>query len=125
MVAHAQGIRGGSAYYARMDIRQRRLAVVEVTNWNTDRNVKPKRKPAKLRPDVAETAFRVMQEAIGEAPKTLPPNERTEKNADAVKRGRKGGQKGGKARAESLSGRKRRGSAKKAANARWDRSDRV
>ena len=42
------------------------------------------------RPDVAEVAFRVFQEAIGEAPKTLPPNERTEKNADAVKRGAKG-----------------------------------
>jgi signal transduction histidine kinase len=32
-----------------------------------------KKKPAKLRPDVAETAFRVFQEAIVEAPKTLPP----------------------------------------------------
>jgi hypothetical protein len=37
-----------------------------------------KRKPAKLRPDVAETAFRVYQDAIGEAPKTLPPAERVE-----------------------------------------------
>ena len=51
------------------------------------------KKPAKLRPDVAETAFRVLQEAVGEAPKTLPPSERTEKNADAVKRGRKGERK--------------------------------
>ena len=42
-----------------------------------------KKKPAKLRPDVAETACRVMQEATGEAPKTLPPKDRTEKNADA------------------------------------------
>jgi hypothetical protein len=40
--------------------------------------VAAKKKAAKLRPDVAETAFRVFQEAIGEAPKTLPPNERTE-----------------------------------------------
>ena len=39
---------------------------------------------AKLRPDVAETAFRVMQEAIGEAPKTLPPSERTEKNPETT-----------------------------------------
>ncbi len=49
---------------------------------------------SKLRPDVAETAFRVMQEAIGERPKTLPPGEREEKNPEAVKRGRKGGRKG-------------------------------
>jgi hypothetical protein len=48
----------------------------------------PKRKPAKLRPDVAETAFRVMQEATGEAPKTLPPSERTVKNPDTAKRER-------------------------------------
>ena len=31
------------------------------------------KKPAKLRPDAAEIAFRVMQEATGEAPKTRPP----------------------------------------------------
>lgn len=45
--------------------------------------------PKKLRPDVAETAFRVMQEAIGEAPKTDPANR--PKNPDAVARGSKGG----------------------------------
>jgi hypothetical protein len=63
----------------------------------------PKKKPAKLGPDAAEIAFCVMQEATGEAPKTLPPKERTTKNADAVKRGAKGGEKGGKARAKKLS----------------------
>jgi hypothetical protein len=31
------------------------------------------KKPAKLRPDVAETAFRVMREATGEAPKNAAP----------------------------------------------------
>lgn len=31
------------------------------------------KKPAKLRPDVAEIAFGVLQEAVGEAPTTLPP----------------------------------------------------
>ena len=49
-----------------------------------------RKKPAKLRPDVAEVAFRVFQEATGEAPKTLPPSERLdrkEKNVEAVKRG--------------------------------------
>lgn len=77
------------------------------------------KKPAKLRPDVAETAFRVMNEAIGERPKTLPPSERTEKNADAVKRGRKGGKKGGKARADSLTPAERSEAARLAGQARW------
>ena len=77
------------------------------------------KKPPKLRPDMAEIAFRVMREATGEAPKTPPPSERTEKNADAVKRGRKGGKKGGKARAESLSPEARRDIAAKAADSRW------
>ena len=39
-----------------------------------------KKKAAQLRPDVAETAFTIFQEVIGEAPKTFPPNERIEKN---------------------------------------------
>lgn len=78
------------------------------------------KKPAKLRPDVAEVAFRVFQEAIGEAPKTLPPSERTEKNADAVQRGAKGGKKGGKARAAKLNGAARSAIARNAARTRWD-----
>lgn len=81
------------------------------------------KKPAKLRPDVAEVAFRVMQEAIGERPKTLPPDERTEKNPDAVERGRKGGKKGGSARAKSLTPKKRSAISRKAAAARWTNRD--
>jgi hypothetical protein len=79
------------------------------------------RKAAKLRPDVAETAFRVMQEAIGEAPKTLPAGERTVKNPDAVRRGRKGGKKGGNARAKKLSTEQRSQAAQRAAAERWKR----
>lgn len=79
-------------------------------------------KKSKLRPDVAETAFRVMQEATGEAPKTLPPNERKEKNPDAVKRGRKGGKKGGVARARNLSSDERAETARLAAQSRWKKS---
>ena len=79
----------------------------------------PVPKKAKLRPDVAETAFRVVQEATGEAPKTLPPSERKEKNPDAVERGRKGGKKGGKARAVSLSKQRRTDIAREAAAKRW------
>ena len=77
------------------------------------------KKPAKLRPDVAENAFRVYQEAIGEAPKTLPPDERTEKNREAVKRGSEGGKRGGKARAKSVSKARRSSIARDGARARW------
>jgi hypothetical protein len=42
-----------------------------------------------------------------------------EKNPAAVELGRLGGRKGGKARAEKLSPERRRGIAKKAAEARW------
>jgi len=80
-------------------------------------------KAGKLRPDVAETAFRVMQEATGAAPKTLPSAERKEKNPDAVKRGRKGGLKGGNARAAQLTGGRKTAIAKKAAAARWKGKD--
>ena len=77
--------------------------------------------PAKLRPDVAETAFRTMLEATGQAPKTPPPGERTAKNAEAVARGAKGGKRGGKARATTLSVEERRAIARRAAAARWSR----
>lgn len=77
------------------------------------------KKPAKLRPDVSEVAFRVMQEARGQVPKSLPPSERIEKSADAVKRGRKGGKKGGKARTKKLSSQQRQEIARRAASARW------
>lgn len=45
-----------------------------------------------------------------------------EKNPAAVALGRLGGQKGGKARAEKLSAKKRTEIAKKAAKARWKKS---
>lgn len=73
----------------------------------------------KLREDTAETAFRTLQEAIGERPKTVPGQEPAEKNPAAVKRGRKGGKRGGKARKAALSPAKRRASARKAARRRW------
>ena len=82
----------------------------------------PRRKP-KLREDVAERAYRTLQEALGERPKTVPPSERTEdqRNPEAVKRGTKGGKKGGKARKETLTPDERREAAKVAALARWKR----
>lgn len=82
----------------------------------------PKKKPAKLRPDVAEIAFRTMMEATGQAEKTPPPGERTEKNADAVARGAKGGKTGGSARAAKLTAEQRKEIARHAARARWAES---
>jgi hypothetical protein len=76
------------------------------------------KKPPKLRPDAAEIAFRVMHEAIGEAAKTLPPNERSKKNPDAIKRGARGGKVSAKRR-EKLSHEERARAATIAALARW------
>jgi hypothetical protein len=77
------------------------------------------KKPQKLRPDVAEIAFRTMLEATGQAPKTPPPEERVEKNPEAVKRGSKGGRQGGNARRASLTPERRAQIAREAATTRW------
>ncbi len=82
---------------------------------------KPKSDKNKLRPDVAETAYRVMLEATGQAPKTVPGE--GPRNPRAVKQGRKGGKKGGKSRSAGLTPRKRTSLAKKAAKARWEQKD--
>jgi hypothetical protein len=78
---------------------------------------KPKSDKNKLRPDVAEIAYRTMLEATGQAPKTVPGE--GEKNPEAVKRGSKGGKKGGKARAKALGREGLSRAAKKAARSRW------
>jgi hypothetical protein len=57
----------------------------------------PKKRPA-LRKDENEIAFGLFQAMTGEGPRPEPPATR-EKNPEAVKRGSKGGKKGGKARA--------------------------
>lgn len=77
-------------------------------------------KPTKLRPDANEIAFRVLKEATGEAPKTVPGE--GPKNPEAVKRGAKGGKKGGRARAAALTAQDRSSVARKAASARWKSS---
>jgi len=63
--------------------------------------------------DFAVRAFRVVQEATGQA------QEEPKKEFDAKALGRKGGLKGGKARAEKLTPERRAEIAKKAANTRW------
>jgi hypothetical protein len=81
----------------------------------------PKR--SSKREDANQTAFRTLQEATGEKPKTpaVPPKPEPEKgkNPAAVELGRLGGLKGGKARAASMSPAKRKAIAKKAAKKRW------
>ena len=67
--------------------------------------------------DVNELAKQVVDEATGEAPK-LDPYEG--KDPAAVELGRRGGLKGGKARAAKLTPEQRSESAKKAALARWN-----
>ncbi|PYP90117.1 MAG: histone H1 [Candidatus Angelobacter sp. Gp1-AA117] len=70
--------------------------------------------------DFMMVARRVVEQAIGEQLNGQPledPN--AGKNPKAIERGRLGGKKGGRARAEALSTEKRRAIAKKAAKARW------
>jgi hypothetical protein len=69
------------------------------------------------REDANQLAYRTLQEAIGEAPKTEPPG--AGKLAAAVELGRRGGLVGGKARAKALSPAKRKQIAQRAAAARW------
>jgi len=64
-----------------------------------------------------KTALRVVEAATGEKLHPKPPKRR--KNPHAVALGRKGGLKGGVARAEKLSPEKRREIARLAALARW------
>ncbi len=61
-------------------------------------------------------AASIVDEATGEAPAVEPPSE---KNAAAVELGRRGGLKGGKARAAKMTPDERSEAARKAALSRW------
>jgi len=76
----------------------------------------PTRKP-KQRLGLAQLAKRIVDEATGQAPRTPAPSEG--KDPIAVELGRRGGLKGGKARAAKMTKKQRRESAKKASRARW------
>ncbi len=72
--------------------------------------------------DFSVTAFRVVQEATGQAEpkaKQEKPLSTEGKNPHAVALGRLGGLKGGKARTEKLTPARRREIARKAAGKRW------
>lgn len=77
------------------------------------------KKPAKLRLDVAEIAFRAVQMARRKAPQTPPSGQRAEKDAEAVNRGARGGKRGGKTRAELLAPEQQAEAARLAARSRW------
>ena len=67
--------------------------------------------------DANEIAFRVTQEATGEAPQAAPSG----KNPAAVALGKLGGAKGGRARADKLTPDERSKIARHAALARWSK----
>jgi hypothetical protein len=79
----------------------------------------------KLKADYNANAFSIVQEATGAAERPaltlIPPTVAAgpKKNRAAVALGRKGGKKGGPARAEALTPERRREIAKKAAETRW------
>jgi hypothetical protein len=78
----------------------------------------PQKHPKRPR-DLNQWAKHVVDIATGQAADGVPTPEEQGKDPAAVALGRKGGLKGGKARAASLSQEQRRKSAKKAAKARW------
>lgn len=65
--------------------------------------------------DINELAFSIVDDLTGDAPPEPP------KNPAAVARGRKGGVKGGKARAAKLTSAQRSEIAQRAAQKRWER----
>lgn len=71
----------------------------------------------KPKPDFTQVAFRVAQKAAH----LEPPAREVEPLPPKAAAGRKGGLKGGKARAEKLTPEERKENARKAAAARWSR----
>jgi hypothetical protein len=70
--------------------------------------------------DLNKLAAQIVAEATGQVPvQEEPATPVKEKNPAAVALGRLGGLKGGKARAEKLSAKKRKAIAQKAAKSRW------
>jgi hypothetical protein len=74
------------------------------------------KKPKRPR-DTNQLAWQIVQEATGQAP--AEPEAPDTRNPAAVALSKLGASKGGKARAEKLTARKRSEIAKKAAKARW------
>ena len=83
----------------------------------TDQEPKRKKRPR----DANQLAKAVVDIATGEAEDRPPTPEEQGKDPAAVSLGRRGGAKGGRARAVSLTGEERSAIASKAAKARWSR----
>jgi hypothetical protein len=80
----------------------------------------------KKRPkDISQIAYQIVQEATQEVKGEPTPIPIEEKNPAAVALGRLGGLKGGPARAEMLSAKKRTEIAQKAARARWKKTSTI
>ncbi len=75
-------------------------------------------RPPKLRRDLNETAWDIVQAATGQGAKPKPAGA-GEPNPVAAERGRKGGKRGGKARATHLSLKRRKQIGRQGAKARW------
>ncbi len=71
--------------------------------------------------DLNQLAARLVDEATGNAPESVDPEDG--KDPAAVALGRRGGLKGGKARAESMTAKQRSEAARRAAEARWSRPE--
>jgi hypothetical protein len=83
----------------------------------TDQEPKRKKRPR----DFAQRAKMIVDIATGEIEDREPTPEEQGKDPAAVSLGRRGGLKGGKARAKSMSAKRRSEIAKAAAKARWGR----
>lgn len=75
--------------------------------------------PRKLPADVNQRAKKIVDLVTGDAEPETDPDKG--KDPAAVALGRKGGQKGGRARAEGMTADERSEAARKAAEARWSR----
>ena len=84
-----------------------------------------KKTPKKSQPDHQQIARKVLDTVAPDADERPAEKvgEQPEKNPAAVALGRLGGLKGGKARAEKLTAKKRSEIAKKAAQARWKKKE--
>ena len=71
--------------------------------------------------DLNQLAKRLVDESTGDAPAETP----DERDPAAVELGRRGGLKGGKARAERMTPEERSEAARRAVRARWDRARRT
>ncbi len=71
--------------------------------------------------DLNEWAKRMVDIATGEVEDREPTPEEQGKDPAAVKRGRAGGKKGGKARAAKMTAKERSEAARKAVRARWSK----